>query len=84
MGVCESFYRHSIYLPPPPPAHTLAAAAGIAVAADNASSLNVFKTRLSMIRNTGMGFFMDYSAKPWASLGEFSTGEATQVELQGE
>ena len=24
-----------------------------------ASSLNVFKTRLSMIRNTRMGFFMD-------------------------
>jgi len=27
---------------------------------------------------------MDYSAKPWASLGEFPTGEATQGELQGE
>ena len=24
-----------------------------------ASSLNVFKTRLSMIRNTSMGFFVD-------------------------
>jgi len=24
-----------------------------------------------------MGFFMDKSAKPWASLGEFPTGEAT-------
>jgi len=31
-----------------------------------------------------MGFLMDQSAKPWASLGEFPTGEATQGELQGE
>ena len=27
------------------------------------------KTRLSTIRNTRMGFFVDYSAKPWASPG---------------
>ena len=37
-----------------------------------ASSLNVFKTRLSMIRNTRMGFFMDQSANPWASPGGVS------------
>jgi len=42
-----------------------------------ACSLNVFTTKLSMIRNTRMGFFMDQPAKPWASPGEFPTGEAT-------
>ena len=30
-----------------------------------------------------MGFFMDWSAEPWASLVSFLTGEATQGEWQG-
>jgi len=31
-----------------------------------------------------MGFFMDWSAEPWASPVGFLTGEATQGEWQGE
>jgi len=46
MGVCESFYRRSIHLAPSPPAHTLAAAAGIAVAADNAAWFDLFTFEL--------------------------------------
>ena len=32
----------------------------------DAPSLNCFKNRLNKIRCTRMGFFVDWSAKPWA------------------
>ena len=38
-----------------------------------ATSINAFKGSLSKIRETRMGFFMDWSAEPWASLVGFLT-----------
>ena len=49
-----------------------------------ATSINAFKSSFSKIRETRMGFFMDWSAEPWASMVGFLTGEATQGEWQGE
>jgi len=45
-----------------------------------ASSISAFKVCLNEIRETRMGFFMDWSAEPYASLVSFLTGEATQGE----
>ena len=45
-----------------------------------ATSINAFKGSLSKMRETRLGFFMDWSAEPWASLVGFLTGEATQGE----
>jgi len=50
----------------------------------DASSINAFKGWLDKIRETRMGFFMDWSAEPQASPVGFPAGEATQGELQGE
>jgi len=48
-----------------------------------ASSLNVFKkVDYDKKYEDGLLQFIDLSAKPWASLGEFPTGDATQGDLQ--
>jgi len=49
-----------------------------------ATSLNAFKNGLNKLRKTKIGFFMDWSAKPQASLVGVSASETTQGELQGE